>query len=66
MTKPTAGNCGERSVCPDCGKGNRLNLRVLTDSDHRVYSKWLVCGHCGWDQRDRSALSASANEGSRK
>jgi Zn ribbon nucleic-acid-binding protein len=51
-----------KSICPNCWKQNRLNLMALSDSDHRIYSKWLVCGHCGWDER--AALSpASANEG---
>jgi predicted RNA-binding Zn-ribbon protein involved in translation (DUF1610 family) len=58
----TAENVSGQSVCPDCGKQNRLNLQALTDSDGRIYSKWLVCGHCGWDQRGSSFSSAYRKE----
>lgn len=47
----TADTINGSSSCPLCGKGDRLNLKALVDSDLRSYASWLVCGHCGWDQR---------------
>lgn len=62
MRRLTAESVTVASVCPKCGKGNRLNMKAQIDSDQRIYKKWLVCGHCGWDQRGRAALAQSEEE----
>lgn len=54
----TAETINASSACPQCARAERLNLQALVDSDLRSYAKWLVCGHCGWDQRN-SARSQS-------
>lgn len=56
----TAENINGASSCPSCGKNDKLNMKALVDSDQRPYVKWLVCGHCGWDQRSHQGVSPHA------
>lgn len=39
----------KNKVCPCC-LGD-LEIRVTTDSDDRIQSKWLKCVSCRYDQR---------------
>lgn len=52
MAGSTADNANrlvKNTYCPSCG--TRLAVKILKDSDDRVYSQWKECPKCGWDQR---------------